>query len=211
MKIGIRCGTNIHSGGKVMRSEELNDKCLAVYRASLELIAEQGFHGTPMSQIAQKAGVGVGSIYRYFKDKEDLIHGLHAQADREMIDALAATYVAGSSEKDQFFALVTTLTKHLIDNPLEFKFLEQYYNSPYGTEKKREKFFEEIPVNEDERPFLSLLKGEAFKDLPIPALHALAFGPLILSVRDHLSGIQTLDEELINQIAGGCWDAVRKS
>ncbi len=194
-----------------MVCEELNGKCLAVYKASLELIAVQGFHGTPMSQIAKKAGVGVGSIYRYFKDKDDLIHGVHAQADRKMTEALTSVYVAGSSEKEQFFALVISLTKHLIANPLEFKFLEQYYNSPYGTEKKREKFFEEVPANDDDRPFLSLLKGEAFKDMPLPSLHALAFGPLIFGIRDHFSGIQIMDEDLINQLAKGCWDAVRKS
>ena len=194
-----------------MDCEELSEKCLAVYRASLELIAEQGFHGTPMSQIAKKAGVGVGSIYRYFKDKDDLIHGVHAQADKKMIAALDASYDPNLSEKEQFFALVIALTKHLIANPLEFRFLEQYYNSPYGTEKKRAKFFEEIPANENERPFLHLLKGEAFKTLPLPVLHALAFGPLVFAIRDHLSEIQKLDDSLIHKIAEGCWDAVRKT
>ncbi len=194
-----------------MDCEELSEKCLAVYQASLELIAEQGFHGTPMSQIAKKAGVGVGSIYRYFKDKDDLIHGVHAQADRKMMEALVSVHIAGSSEKDQFYALVTSLTKHLMENPLEFRFLEQYYNSPYGTEKKREKFFEEMPSDEKTSPFLSLLKGDSFKDLPLPVLHALAFGPLIFSLRDHLSGIQLLDDNLIDNLAEGCWDAVRKS
>ena len=194
-----------------MDCEELSEKCQAVYRVSLELIAEQGFHGTPMSQIAKKAGVGVGSIYRYFVDKDDLIHSVHAQADKKMIASLAASYVPNSNEKEQFFALVIALTKHLIANPLEFRFLEQYYNSPYGTEKKRERFFEEIPANENDRPFLNLLKGDAFKDLPLPALHALAFGPLIFAIRDHLSEIQKLDDSLINKIAEGCWDAVRKN
>jgi hypothetical protein len=42
-------------------------------------------------------------------------------------------------------------------------------------------------------------------------LHALAFGPLIFSLRDHLSGIQRLDDNLIDNLAAGCWDAVRKN
>ena len=194
-----------------MSCEELSEKCLAVYQASLELIAEQGFHGTPMSQIAKKAGVGVGSIYRYFSDKEDLIHSVHAQADQRVTAALAVAYVAGASEKEQFFTMLKSLTKHLIKNPLEFRFLEQYYNSPYGTEKKRERFFEEISVDESERPFLNLLKGEAFKNLPLPVLHAMAFGPLIFGIRDHLSDIQKLDDDLIDELVQGCWDAVRKN
>jgi AcrR family transcriptional regulator len=193
-----------------MSEGELTDKCKAIYEASLGLIAEQGFHGTPMSQIAKQAGVGVGSIYRYCEDKEDLIHAVHAQADKRMTNALRDAHAEGASEKEHFFCLIKTLVKHFIDNPIEFKFMEQYYNSPYGVQKKREKFFDELPGDPTEKPFIDLLKGESFKDLPMPTLHALAFGPLIFSLRDHHSEIQTLNDELINQLAEGCWDAIRK-
>ena len=190
---------------------ELTDKCKAIYEATLDVIAEQGFHGTPMSQIAKQAGVGVGSIYRYCKDKDDLIHAVHAEADKRMTEALLATHPDGASEKERFFCLIDTLAKHFIDNPLEFKFMEQYYNSPYGIQKKREKFFDELPNDPTEKPYIDLLKGDSFKNLPMPTLHALAFGPLIFGIRDHHSGIQVLDDNLLSSIAEGCWDAVRKS
>lgn len=193
-----------------MTDLELTEKCHAVCQASLELIAEQGFHGTPMSQIAKQAGVGVGSIYRYFKDKDDLIHGIHVQVDKRLVEALNATDVEGLSEKEEFLNLILTLARHFIANPLEFKFLEQYYNSPYGVQMKREKFFDELPDDAAEKPFTNLLKGESFKDLPMPILHALAFGPLVFGIRDHHSGIQLLDDEMLKELAEGCWDAVRK-
>ncbi len=41
--------------------------------AALDLLAEQDFHSTTISQIAQAAGVGKGTIYEYFESKEDLI------------------------------------------------------------------------------------------------------------------------------------------
>ena len=186
------------------------DKCQAVYKASLELIAEQGFHGTPMSQIAKRAGVAVGSIYRYFKDKDELIHGVHKVCDEKMVEALADAHIADSSEKEQFLALMTTLTGHLMNNQLEFKFMEQYYNSPFGTEKKRERFFEDTLVSGCDMPFHRLFKGDSFKDLPLPILHALAFGPVVFAVRDHLSDIQLLDEDHVQNLVEGCWDAVRK-
>ncbi|HLA27163.1 MAG TPA: helix-turn-helix domain-containing protein [Syntrophales bacterium] len=40
------------------------DKRGEIIQAALELIAEQGFHGAPMALIADKAGVGAGTIYR---------------------------------------------------------------------------------------------------------------------------------------------------
>ncbi|HEX9079899.1 MAG TPA: helix-turn-helix domain-containing protein, partial [Desulfuromonadaceae bacterium] len=39
------------------------DKRKEILRATLELIAEQGFHGAPMAMIAEKAGVAAGTIY----------------------------------------------------------------------------------------------------------------------------------------------------
>jgi AcrR family transcriptional regulator len=190
-----------------------NDKCCAIMVAALELVAVQGFHGTPISQIAKQAGVGVGSIYRYFADKDELIHAIHARLDNRLYQALAVGADTGLSVHSRFTQLIVNLTQHLISNPLEFKFLEQYFNSPYGIEKMREKFFEEEWSNSDtEKSFLNILfsgKGKIIKDLPKPMIHALAFGPIIFMVRDHLAGLNELDDSLIRLAAESCWDAIK--
>jgi len=46
------------------------DKRDDIVQAALELIAENGFHGAPMAMIADRAGVGAGTIYRYFENKD---------------------------------------------------------------------------------------------------------------------------------------------
>jgi AcrR family transcriptional regulator len=58
-------------------TERPHDKKAAVFAAALALIAEQGFTGAPMSQIAERAEVGVGTIYRYFAGKDDLVNALY--------------------------------------------------------------------------------------------------------------------------------------
>jgi AcrR family transcriptional regulator len=52
------------------------DKKTLILETTLDLISENGFHGTPISMIAEKAGIGAGTIYRYFENKEDLINEL---------------------------------------------------------------------------------------------------------------------------------------
>lgn len=190
-----------------------NDKCCAIMTAALELVAVQGFHGTPISQIAKQADVGVGSIYRYFADKDELIHAIHARLDSRLYQALTVGLDDSLSDHKRFIRLLVNLTGHLVSNPLEFKFLEQYFNSPYGIEKMREKFLEEsVPGCDTEKPFLNILfngKGKTIKDLPKPLIHALAFGPVIFMVRDHLAGLIELDPQLIEQAAESCWDAIK--
>lgn len=44
-----------------------------ILNAALELFAQNGFHGTSISQIAEKAGISKGLMYNYFKSKDDLL------------------------------------------------------------------------------------------------------------------------------------------
>ena len=48
----------------------MGDKREAVLGAALELFVERGFHGTTVPEIAERAGVGAGTIYRHFASKE---------------------------------------------------------------------------------------------------------------------------------------------
>jgi AcrR family transcriptional regulator len=63
------------------------DKRTLIMVTTLDLISEQGFHGTPISMIAQRAGIGAGTIYRYFANKEELINELFKEIKREVIRA----------------------------------------------------------------------------------------------------------------------------
>lgn len=193
---------------KIQKKQE--EKYKAVYIAALELIAEHGFHGAPVSQIAKRAGIAVGSIYCHFKDKEDMIFSLHRECERKLDEALAEPFKADGNKKEKFFAVTTALIKYLMDNPLELKFMQQFYNSPYGVELARDKYYgEKLEVAKD-KPLIGLMIGDEFQDLPLPLLHSLAFGPAIFSVQDHVTGIQPLDEKLVSRLVEGCWQAVKK-
>lgn len=47
-----------------------------ILAAALELFSEKGFHRVRMQDIARKAEFAVGTLYRFFKDKEDLYRAL---------------------------------------------------------------------------------------------------------------------------------------
>lgn len=46
---------------------------LELAQAALELCAENGVQATRVADVAERAGVTVGTIYRYFRDKEALV------------------------------------------------------------------------------------------------------------------------------------------
>lgn len=45
-----------------------------ILNASLEVFSEKGFHLATVDEIAERAGVGKGTLYRYFKNKEALFN-----------------------------------------------------------------------------------------------------------------------------------------
>jgi AcrR family transcriptional regulator len=65
----------------------------AILRAAVEVFAGEGFRGTDVQVIAERAGVGKGTVYRYFGDKQDLfwaaVYWVLDQLDRCLTEATA--------------------------------------------------------------------------------------------------------------------------
>lgn len=50
-----------------------SEKYHRILDAAIKVFAEQGFHQSTVSQIAKEAGVADGTIYLYFKNKDDIL------------------------------------------------------------------------------------------------------------------------------------------
>ncbi|MEN8154086.1 MAG: TetR/AcrR family transcriptional regulator [Acidobacteriota bacterium] len=46
----------------------------AIIKAALEVFGEKGFSRTTINDIAERAGIGKGTIYEYFRDKNEIIN-----------------------------------------------------------------------------------------------------------------------------------------
>lgn len=61
------------------------EKRKLIFQAALKVFSEDGYHGATMDKIALISGVGKGSLYRYFKSKEDLLSELLSEKYEEII------------------------------------------------------------------------------------------------------------------------------
>jgi len=182
-----------------------------IARAALELIAEHGFHGAPMALIAARAGVAAGSIYRYFANKDLLIIELYRDIEEKINVVLMEDYPPDKPTRERFLHLGKILLKYCIENPLHFRYLEQFHNSPYGTAYRRDKFLGKQEGCDIFRELFDVgVAQQMMKDLPLMILFALAFGPLLTVARDHILNFISLDEDLISKTVEACWDGVRR-
>jgi len=190
-----------------------SDKRGDVMQAALELIAERGFHGAPIAEIAEKAGVAAGTIYRYFESKDVLITQLFRELEDKINTTLREGYPVERPLRERFLYLVRELLRYLIAHPLHFRYMEQYFNSPYGTSMRRDRLLGKSG-NHDQYILIEIfeegISQRILKDLPIVVLFSLAVGPLISLMRDHILGFIVLDEPLIKQATEACWDAIKR-
>jgi len=113
--------------------EHLAEKKRAIFISTLELVQEHGFHGTPMSLVAKKAGVAAGTIYHYFESKDQLICELYGYIRKQAVAVVEREDCATTPFKDCFFNLWYGLYTYYMDNPNVLRFMEQFRNSPYNT------------------------------------------------------------------------------
>lgn len=186
------------------------DKRDCIILAAMTLIAEQGFHGASMSMIAEKAGVGIGTIYRYFENRDALIRTMYKEKEERLVALLLADYPHDRPVRECFFHIGTGVIDYYIRNPIEFKYSEQFHYSPYGVEHRRNRIFAsankpDIFINLYERGTAQ----QVIRDLPVVVFFNLAFAPIIWTLRDHIQGFVNLDAPLSRKLVESCWDSVK--
>src|ERR1051325_269265 len=67
--------------------QQPGDKREAILRAAIVVFAHNGYFNSKVADIASEAGVADGTVYLYFKSKEEILHSIF---DRSMDEAIAA-------------------------------------------------------------------------------------------------------------------------
>ncbi len=178
-----------------------------ILQTTLELITELGFHATPISLIIKKSDVASGTIYHYFKSKEELIDTLYSELKEEMGKAIINNIDQDINYKEKFFLIWKNLFSFFADNPKKFEFLENYANSPLIRKEIKE-------INqrhyEPAKNFIeSGIKLGILRDLPVNLIMNLFFGNIATLVRMISLEEIALTNELLENTIQSSWDSVK--
>ncbi|MEO8702043.1 MAG: TetR/AcrR family transcriptional regulator [Kofleriaceae bacterium] len=184
----------------------VDDKRRRILDAALKTFAERGFHGTSVPEVATAAGVGTGTLYRYFEHKEALVNEVYRDAKLRLraalLDGMANpdTYQAHSAER-WFAELWRRLGAFAHGEPDAFRFLEMQDHIAYLDAESRQVELSVIgPL---------FLAGKRIREqatgAPIEVLIALAWGAFVGLIKASTLGYLALDAKRLEQAGTACW------
>lgn len=113
------------------------DKREAILDAALALFVERGFYGTAVPEIAERAQVGAGTIYRYFESKEALVNSIYRQQKLQFAKVVLDGFPATATTREQFRMLWMRMAKFATEHQDAFIFLELHHHARYLDEESR--------------------------------------------------------------------------
>ena len=191
----------------------VDDKRRIILDAALQIFADRGYHGTAVPEVAASAGVGTGTLYRYFAHKEALVNEVYRDAKQRLRAALldGAIEPDGAGEPARGFDLdaaerwFTELWRRLgafaRAEPAAFRFLEMQDHVEYlDPESRRVELSVLAPL---------WLTGKRLRDrvagAPIDLLIALLWGAFVGLVKASRLGYLELDDRRLEQAGTACW------
>lgn len=102
------------------------ERTAGILEAARAVFAERGFSDTVMSEIAERAGVVEGSIYRYFRNKRDLMFRMAENWFEEMIKDDESTLNAISGARNQLRFIVHRHLQSIHSHPDLSRLVFQY-------------------------------------------------------------------------------------
>ncbi|MED1420942.1 MULTISPECIES: TetR/AcrR family transcriptional regulator [Bacillus] len=85
--------------------------------AAVITIAENGYHQTQVSKIAKQAGIADGTIYLYFKNKEDILISLFQEKMANFIEKIKEVIAGKQTAAEKIFMMIENHFRILSQNP----------------------------------------------------------------------------------------------
>ncbi len=178
----------------------------AILAAALELFSERGFDATPVPRVAERAGVGAGTIYRYFRSKEELLNAVYRRCKLDLRRSLVRGVPGQLSPRQEFRWLWCGLWDFATRRPRAFRLLETHHHADYlDEESRRADAALEAPIAD------FLRRGQAagaVRNLPPELLISLTIGAFVGLFKAAEAGRLELTPEILGASEEAVWKLV---
>ncbi len=179
----------------------------AILKAALDLFVERGYHGTAVPLVAERAGVGAGTIYRYFDDKANLVNQLYREWKRRLGDEILHDFPFDARARAQFTHYWRRYIRFAQEHPRAQYFLELHHHAGYldNESLKIEEQLTKLALTVVDQ----MQRTGMVKDQPSEVLIALVLGALTGLIKAAWHGHIKLTDDVIEASEQCIWEAIR--
>ncbi|MFY1028214.1 TetR family transcriptional regulator [Actinobacillus seminis] len=177
-----------------------------IFKAIERLMAEEGLHNLSMHKIAKEANISAGTIYIYFKSKDELLEKFAYHLFLRFDQVLKKAKNNSCSYFEQYQKMWWDVWSFFNDNPTFIINLNQYQSLPH---------FHQLCKNWEKEGYWANFCQEAIQadvlcDFPAHILFLLGLGSAIkLSANCHLLK-KELSNEMLEDVIERTWRSIQK-
>ena len=112
--------TNLMARRKTLVDSMMRD---AIYQGALAVLGEHGLNGATMDRVAAAAGVAKGSLYNYFRSKDELLTFVHEKTLQPLFEANEKIARSDQSATQKLEAMTRSWRHHVRDHRATFQIL----------------------------------------------------------------------------------------
>ena len=187
--------------------EPKKDKREAILAAALALFADRGFYGTAVPDIAERAGVAAGTLYRYFESKHALVNALYQHWKGVLFTSIMGDFDFDAPPRQQLHQFWQRLGRFATAHPKEFAFLELHHHGYLDEDSKR---IEEGGLRALQAFVERAQAQEVVKPVSAELLMALIYGAFIGVYKGSVLGYLQMTPETLDSAEQAIWEAIRR-
>ena len=184
------------------------DKRERILAAAARLIVQNGLQCS-MSAIADEAGVATGSLYNYFKSKEDLVLGVYKRVAAVMTERLVVTHDGATPHRDRIRHYIADYIAFIWEDAERAVLFDYFTNNPLITYDDAVEVF---------RPFVTYSidmlaagkKAGVVRDAPETLMASFVRGAIRNTLKRRRVNPEPLTLAERQQITAMCWDAIAR-
>lgn len=138
---------------------EKQQKREQIASAARELFSEYGYRAVSVAQIAEKADIAKGTVYLYFKDKEDLFFYLVQEFLDEMARFIGKIEEKNLSLADKFHTVIYSLLKYRREQKFLYRVVREAHETQHALARRVTAIFDDEITSYVEKQLESALKN----------------------------------------------------
>ncbi|TDO71370.1 TetR family transcriptional regulator [Flavobacterium chryseum] len=187
-----------------MRIRDIDKENLVIENA-IDQIVTDGFQGFSMNKLAKACSISVGTLYIYYKDKDDLIKKIGTATALEFFSSTIKDFSTEMSFEEGLWRQWENRADFTMKYPKRVAFFEIIKHSPHG-----ETIFDSIKEFSDFRAIMKQfidngLRNKELIPMTFEVFWSIAYGPLYTLLNFHRDGKSmggkpfALDKELMRE------------